>query len=124
MALKEGLTAALEVVIGTGKVHPLRADEDEKPPYAVYLQASRNEYQSLNGYEGLTKNEYEISVFHKSHSALCTIADSAVTALKALLGTMCGGVFIQDIVVDENSPELYEPEVKLYRKIINLKIMY
>ena len=91
-----------------GKVYPLNAPENGELPYVVYVSSGSTEDDTLNGWIGSYDTDMEINVLHRSYKAL-----------KLLKRISAGAVYIE-----ENQPELYEPEIEAYRKIINIKIQH
>ena len=100
----------------TGKVYPLNAPEDGVLPYVVYVSSGSTEDDTLTGWIGSYDTDMEINVLHRSYKAMKSLSKLVVQALKRI---SAGAVHIE-----ENQPELYEPEIEAYRKIINLKIQH
>lgn len=125
MALEEILTTQLSAVTGlSGKVHPINANPKESAPYLVYLKTGGEEYGILNGYTGTNQTRFELNLFHSSYSNVKALAASVTTKLKTLQGNTFSGTLIQALWFDENSPELYEEQLKMFRKILNITIIY
>ena len=115
--IESDIVAAIETVDGLiGKVYPLNAPENGVLPYVVYVSSGSTEDDSLAGWIGSYDTDMEINVLHRSYKAMKLLSKSVVQALKRL---SAGAVYIE-----ENQPELYEPELEAYRKIINLKIQH
>ena len=55
---------------------------------------------------------------------MAAAAAQAVTALKALRGTVGGGIFVEKVHVSQRSPDLKEMEVNKYRRMYVLRIAY
>ena len=99
-----------------GKVYPLNAPENGELPYVVYVSSGSTEDDKLNGWIGSYDTDMEINVLHRSYKALKLLSKAVVQSLKRI---SAGAVYIE-----ENQPELYEPEIEAYRKIINIKIQH
>ncbi|MHC1696453.1 MAG: DUF3168 domain-containing protein [Eubacteriales bacterium] len=125
MAIEDVLKETLETVAGlSGQVYPLNAPEDNPAPYLTYLQSSGEEYDALDDWTGLYKGSYELNVLHRSYKEMKQLAALVIAKLKTLQGTTISEILVQSVSIDENSPELYETQIKLYRKIINITIQY
>lgn len=99
-----------------GKVYPLNAPENGRLPYVVYVSSGSTEDDSLSGWIGSYDTEMEINVLHRTYKSMKSLAKAVVDALK--------GISDVTVHIDENQPELYEPEIQAYRKIIQLIIQH
>lgn len=125
MAIEEIISAQLSTITGlSGKVQPVRANQATSAPYLVYRQTGGSGHDSLNSFDGPYKADYELNILATTYASMKTIAAAVLAKLKSLQGNTYSGTLIQAVMVDENSPELEEIEVNLYRKIINLSLIY
>ena len=115
--IESNVVAVIETVAGLdGKVYPLTAPEKGSLPYVVYVSSGSTEDDSLSGWISSYDTEMEINILHRTYKAMKALSGSVTEALKRFTG---GAVHIE-----ENQPELYEPEIHAYRKIIQLKIQH
>lgn len=125
MAFEEILTAQLETVSGlSGKVEPINIPQGTSPPYAIYMQRGGAEFEELVGFTGCKRNDYEINILHTTYKAMKDLTALVIAKLKTMQGTTYSGTLVQAVFFDENSPEMWEDEVNLCRKIIFLTIIY
>lgn len=99
-----------------GNVYPLNAKEGCALPFCVYVSSGANEDDALDGWIGSYEASIEINVVHKTYTLMKELARLVVDQLKRMS--------IATVFIDENQPEIYEPEIHAYRKIINLKLIY
>jgi len=125
MVVEEVLVTQLNTItVLNKKVYPLNAPENTVAPYLVYLQSGGREYEGLNEYTGTMNSSYELNILHSTYKQMKEVSALVIQKLKTLQGNSFGGILIQRLSFDEDSPELYEAEVDLYRKIININITY
>lgn len=99
-----------------GKVYPLNAREGCSFPFCVYVSCGANEDDALNGWIGSYETNMEINVVNETYAQMKELAFRVVAKLKQIT--------VATVYIDENQPEIYEPEINAYRKIINLKLVY
>lgn len=125
MAFEEVLTTQLKTVSAlSSRVYPVTGVQGCVAPYLVYLQSSKHEYEKLTGYTGVSISRYELNILHSTYSGMKSVAASVVALLKTFQGNAVSGLFIQALSFDEDSPELWENEPQLFRKIINFEVIY
>jgi len=126
MDFEQALTAELSKVAGLNeKIFPTIAPQDLKAPYLVYSLGKNERTQTLSGYDGLVKSEYQIDIFHSTYADLKSLKKLVIQSLKSfdlrVLGTL--GPFIQDSTII-NDFETYESAVKLHKGIIEFNVSY
>jgi hypothetical protein len=126
MGLKTGLIAQLKTITGiANRVFPGgKVPQGQVAPYIVLVKSGGAEYDALDGWTGLHRDSYELNMLESTNELADSLADSVITKLKAMQGATHGSAYIQDMQIDENSPELYEEQINLYRKIINITVIY
>ena len=99
-----------------GNVYPLNAQEGCSLPFCVYVSCGANEDDALDGWIGSYEVNMEINVVHKTYAQTKNLTCLVVAELKRITSAT--------VYIDENQPEIYEPEIHAYRKIINVKLLY
>jgi hypothetical protein len=123
--VEEILTAQLKTITGlTSTVWALTAPEKPTAPFLIYKQQSGEEFEILNGFTGCNRSTYELNIMNTTYRTTKTLAALVIAKLKTMQGATYSGTLIQAVFFDENSPEIWEEEIKLYRKIINVTIIY
>jgi hypothetical protein len=122
---EEALVAQLKTIAAlSNRIYPVTGVQSAAAPYIVYLQSDSAEFEILKGYTGRKKSSYELNILDKTYSGMKSVAASVVTLLKTFQGATIGGILVQGLSFDENSPELWENEPQLFRKIINFEVIY
>ena len=121
MPIEAYIVQALEGVPEFGKrIYPLTGPAGTLTPYCIYTLANFSELEVLHGWEELTESEYDIDIVDDTYSGIKSLAKKAVPFIRNLEGT--NG--IQRVSIRGNSPEIFENEVGLYRKILTISITY
>jgi len=124
MTFEEALKTELAKVSGlNNKVFPLTAPEKTAAPYLIYVSSEGRNEKYLEGYGVSITKEVEINVIDSRYSALKSLSKLVVAKIKSLeQASLTASIYIEEIKFDNYSPELYEREVHLYRKVIPITI--
>jgi len=131
MTFEEALVLELEAITElNGKVFPLNAQDAEgnpvEAPYLIYVSSEGQYDKCLNGFLDMKEVSCELNVLHKTYRNMKLLSRQVVAKLKSFEGRIIGvdGPMIQELVFENDSPELYEEQPELYRKIINFRIYF
>jgi len=124
MTFEEALREELAKVSGlNNKVFPLTAPEKTPTPYLIYVSSEGRNEKYLEGYGKNIIKEVEINIIESRYSTLKSLAKLVKTQIENLEQTnLTTNIFIEEINFDNFSPDLYEREVHLYRKVIPITI--
>ncbi len=115
-----------ELIPICSKVFPLTATEGTTAPYIIYKSSEGRNLKTLGGNLDLKEVSCELDILATSYSNMKSLAKQVIEKLKSFelrnIGT--SGPYIQELTFDDDSPELYESEVFLYRKIISFNISF
>lgn len=124
MDFEEALTAELEQIEGLmDKVFPLNAEEGTEAPYLIYVGSEGLEDKTLDGYSDSKEIDCELNIMQYSYSGLKYLTKQVLSKVKSFQSRKIGddGPFIQNISYND-SVEIYEKEVDLYRCVIEIKV--
>lgn len=123
---EESLRTELSAITGlTNKIYPLTAPPGTAAPYVAYESSGLNEDKVLEGFLESGTTDVTLHIVAVSFASMKSYAALVKTEIKSWLGNqMSSGPVIRNITFGESSPELYEPEVNLYRKIIDFTVHY
>lgn len=127
MDFEQGLRAELITVSGlTNKVFPVNAPEGTAAPYATYETGDHHADKAHDGHMTSGTLQCNVDVFGATYSSMKTTSRAVVAEIKTFIGTKIGGSgpTIQNLTFDEYLPELYEPNVSLYRKSIGFTVYF
>lgn len=131
MTFEEALVLELEAITElNGKVFPLNAQDAEgnpvEAPYLIYVSSEGQYDKCLNGFLDMKEVSCELNILHKTYRNMKLLSRQVVAKLKSFEGRIIGvdGPMIQELVFENDSPELYEEQPELYRKIINFRIYF
>ncbi len=137
MSPEFALAAALETVPALlDKVSSLQPPKSAAPPFAFYIPAADSEDECLDGPSGLQSFAAALHLVAASHRALQLISAQAKQAVLDMRGKtyrtpsedeaagLKGAVLVEYTKMDQSSPDLYEAEVGLYRRIYNVRLDY
>lgn len=115
--IEERLTETLNSVdeLG-GKVFPIQPDKGISLPFCVYVSTGAVPDDSLGGFMTSQSARVEINLLHTSYRRMKRLAALAVEALKR--------IDYATVYFDSFQPEVYESEIKAYRKIIYIKCQF
>ena len=131
------LVAALEAVPALKcKTNALQPKKGVRPPFAFYVSDTDDEEQALDGGTGLqryTATVHLVSGSFRGLQLLCAWARSAVLAMRGVTystpenepaDVLQGRILVEDAIMTQSSPDLYEAEVGYYRRMYNVRIDY
>lgn len=127
MKFEEALEAELTVIAGLNdKVFPLNATKGTPVPYVVYVSSEGLPDKCFDGHLNSREVGCEINILASSYRNLKSLSKLVMDKLISFQGRIIGtdGPTIDNITFDDDSPELYEDQVKFYRKIINITVSY
>lgn len=127
MTFEEALGKELEGIEGLSeKVFPLNAKEGTKAPYLIYVSSEGLYNKDLEGYQDTKEVSCEVNTLNTRYDNMKALGKAVFNKLKSFEGREIGidGPYIQEVIFDDNCPEVYEEQVKLYRKIINVRFYY
>lgn len=108
------------------KIYPLTAPEGTLVPYLIYTSSEGTYDKDLNGFLDSKEVSCELDIIDSSYSGMKSISKQVVDKLKSFEQRTVGtnGLYIQEFTFDDDSPELYENEVNMYRKIISFRVYF
>ena len=123
---EESLRAELSAITGlTNKIYPLTAPPGTSAPYVAYESSGLMEDKVFEGFLESGTTDVTLHIVASSFASMKSYAALVKTEIKSWLGNqMSSGPTIRNITFGESSPELYESEVNLYRKIIDFTVHY
>ena len=123
MDLEKGLYTELSTL--NASVYPVMAPQDTSAPYVVYTLSNNKRLEVLTGVVGLVETMYEIEVYGATYTETKDLAASIVHLLQTLEGSAIGTTttWIQQVTI-ENEIDMYEPETRVYRHMIEITIYY
>jgi hypothetical protein len=127
MNFEEGLVVELLAITElNNRVYPLHAKPRIKPPYLIFEIGDRQEDRTHDGYEDYGQQRCTLDLLCKSYAELQTVAPLVEAKVKSIVHKQVGesGPFIQNLEFEEYNPEMYEEQVKLYRKVIEFIVFY
>lgn len=125
MTPEEVILTVLEPIAGLrGKVFPMEALKNATVPFVFYRQMEGDEEDTLDGQTGLQTATFEIHCVAKSYAALVSLAGAVRLALQKMQGHTYDGLLIERAKVRQASPDLYEREVNMMRRVYTLQLDY
>lgn len=116
-AIEERLKQTIERVDElTNKVFPIQPEKGVPLPFCVYVSTGAIPDDSLGGFMESQSARVEINILHTSYRRMKGLADKVVGALK--------GIDYATVYFDSFQPEVYEAEIKAYRKIVYIKLQF
>ncbi len=118
------------------KTNALQPKKGVKPPFAFYVSDTDDEEQALDGGTGLqqyTATVHLVSGSFRGLQLLCAWAKAAVRAMRGVTystpenepaDVLQGRILVEDAIMTQSSPDLYEAEVGYYRRMYNVRIDY
>ena len=110
----------------SNKVYPVNAPEGTSAPYATYESGDLAEIKTHEGFGATGTLECTVDVFGKTYGEMKAVSRATKAKIKTFLGRVIGtdGPFIQNLTFEDLLPEMYEPNVDLYRKSITFTVFY
>lgn len=127
MTLEDALRAELITIDNLyEKVFPLNAPKGVKTPYLFYVSSEGRNSKDLNGFLDDITVSVEFNIVHDNYDDMKTLARAVTNKLKTFEGRQIGGTgpHIQEIVFEDDSPEIYEAQADKYRKVISAKLYF
>lgn len=137
MSPEFALVQALETVpVMVGKISAMQPKKDAAPPFAFYIPTADNEEQLLDGLSGLQSFSATLNLVAASHRHLQLISALCKRAVLEMRGSIYrtppedeaaglkGAVLIEYSEMEQSSPDLYEAEVGLYRRMYTVRLDY
>lgn len=124
---EQAITVELKTISGlTTKVFPVNAPEGTVAPYITYDSDDQNWEKVLDGFLTSGPLHCSVDVLHTTYANMKALAALVKAEIASWLMTTIAttGPYIQDVTFDELLPELFEPEVNLYRKIIGFTVYF
>lgn len=130
----------------TEQIWPGQPKKNAQAPFVFYIQTSDSEDETLTCLTGLQHTGYALHVVAADYYSLANISGKIKAAMNALTGrtlyradgVLCeeavcdlaeitaddGALFFEDVSIRQVSPDLFEEDVFLYRRIYQLDIDY
>lgn len=127
MTFEEALRAELMTIEGLhNKVFPLNAPENTSAPYVIYLSSAGQYDKDLQGFHTSKAVSVELNIIHSKYSSLKTLLKHVIDKIKSFERRRIAetGPFIQEVVFKSDGAELYEPQVDMYRMVLDLKFYF
>jgi hypothetical protein len=135
MSPEFALVQALETVpVLRDKVNALQPPKGKRAPFAYYIPTADEEKQALDGTTGLQSwsgTVHLVSNGARALQLLCSMVKSALYLMRGCVyetpeddqedGTK-GRVLIEYAEAEQSSPDLYESEVGLYRRVYTVRL--
>lgn len=109
-----------------GSIFPTNAPKGVIKPYLVYTRINTKRLKTLEGYTDKQEISYMFSIMATKYFDMIRIRKKVEELLLSLPGKYIGAdnsIFIEDIEIN-NITEIYEPELKVNRGIIDFTIYY
>lgn len=115
--IEERLTQTLGRVYELAdKVFPIQPEKGVPLPFCVYVSTGAVPDDSLGGFMTSQSARVEINLLHTSYRRMKGLAGEVVKALK--------GIDYATVYFDSFQPEVYEAEIKAYRKVIYIRLQF
>lgn len=137
MSPEFALVQALETVpVLKDKVNALQPPKSAKASFCFYIPTSDTEQQDLDGPTGLQSWSGTVHLVAGGARTLQLLCAKAKKALHDMRGTVFatpeedqdegqkGRVLIEYVEIEQSSPDLFEAEVGLYRRVYTVRLDY
>jgi len=135
MSPEFALVQALETVpVLKDKVNALQPPKSARAPFCFYIPAIDTEQQDLDGPNGLQRWAGTVHLVAGGARALQLLCAKAKKALHDMRGTVYatpdedqeegpkGRVLIEYVEIEQSSPDLFETEAGLYRRVYTVRL--
>lgn len=105
-------------------IYPTNAPEGYTKPYLVYARITTNKVKTLDGYTDKQALSYMFSTMATKYGDMIALRDKVETLLLSLPKTNIGedgSIYVEDLTIN-NISEVWEPELKVNRGIIDFTI--
>ena len=123
MDIEQAVVKALGTA-APGKVSAAAAITGAAAPFIFYILHRDEAVEELDGDTALRAATFEVDAVGKGAKDLAELGAKVTAALKALRGTSGAGLEIQRARVTQESPDIKEREVNLWRRVYALRINY
>lgn len=120
------------------QVYALGPAKNAAPPFTFYIRRSCEEEQALDGGTGLQQASFALHLVTARYEDLSVLGDQIRRAILRLRGHRfmlietapaplegdADAILIEDVTIQQSSPDLLETEVGLYRRIYDVDIHY
>lgn len=137
MSPEFALVAALETVPALkGRVSAMQPPKAAKATFAFYIPTTDEEDQALDGPTGLqhfTATVHLVAATHRNLQLVSSLAKQAVLEMRGAVyrtpeedeaAGLKGAVLVEYTEMEQSSPDLYEEEVGLYRRMYTVRLDY
>jgi hypothetical protein len=120
-ALKYELEQRIPELVGN--IYPTNAPETATKPYLVYARINTDKGKTLEGFTGDQALSYMFSCMARGYGDMKSLTDKVEAFLLSLPGTEIGAdhTHVEDLNLN-NVSEVWEPELKVNRGIIDFTI--
>lgn len=131
------LVAALEAVPALkDRVSALQPMKGLRPPFAFYISSMDDEEQALDGRTGLQQYTGTVNLVAGTFRGLQLLSARTRLAVQEMQGQVYstpeddtedvprGRILVEDAVMTQSSPDLYEAEVGYYRRMYTVRLDY
>lgn len=123
MDIEQAVVRALETA-APGKVYAAAAIKGAAAPFVFYVLHRDEAVEELDGDTTLRAATFEVDAVGRGAKDLAVLGARVSATLKALRGTSGVGLEIQRARVTQESPDIKEREVNLWRRVYALRINY
>lgn len=123
MDIEQAVVKALGTA-APGKVYAAAAIKGAAAPFIFYILHRDEAVEELDGDTTLRAATFEVDAVGRGAKDLAALGAKVAAALKALRGTSSAGLEIQRARVTQESPDIKEREVNLWRRVYALRINY
>ena len=120
---------------GDPKVAAMQPKKGWKPPFVYYIPTEDSEEETLEGPSGLQRFAAQLHFVGGTHRGMQLLCQRSKKALREMPGTVYrtppndtgapqGAILVEDLVLQQASPDLFETEVSYYRRIYSVRINY
>lgn len=118
------------------KVSALQPPKEARPPFSFYIPSADSERHDLDGPTGLQSFAAELHLVAASFDHLKLLSAKVKAAVMDMRGGVYrtpaeftevglrGAVLIENAEMEQSSPDLYEREVGLYRRVYTVRLEY
>lgn len=123
MDIEQAVQAALAQA-APNRVYAAAAVKGAAPPFLFHLLHRDEALEELGGDGSLRTATFEVNAVGRSMAEAAALGRRAVTALQGLRDSRPEGLYIQWTRVTQESPDIREREVNLWRRVYALRINY
>jgi hypothetical protein len=127
MNFEEALVVELKTISElNSKLYPLTTIPKKKAPYLIYETGDRQEIRTHDGYEDYGPQRCTLDILGRTYSEMKSVSALVEAKVKGFVHRKVGvtGPLIQNLEFEEYNPEIFEEQVKLFRKVIEFTVFY